>query len=1483
MNTVLIPFKLKNNTVQLAVADKLFLMIILLVCFCLKLSAQTFYFDYSGGPIQQYTIPSGVNYISVEVVGADGGNSVGSNPVNGGRGASASGIFSVSPGDVLDLILGAAGANSTLPVLGENGISYLTKSSGGGDASAVYFMSNPLIIAGGGGGSSGIYPGSGGTNTTNGGASGGNFWVPSVPGGTNGSGGQGGGWSSEQGADAYGGGGGGGYLSPGASGFDNLVIVDLPSAGPGVGGGILKGGGGGTGVDAGYGGGGGGGGYSGGGGAYGNAPLIPGPGNGGGGGSFVSSSAIIPEISAGANGGGNGSNGQVIITLNPCIPVSITSPATSNSPICGGSGNTLNLSVIVSGQGPFNYNWSGPPGALIVNGNTATPFVLGPLSGDYTVTITNNCGSVTSTTTAVVNTAPTISVPGTFNLNTDPGQCFATLNIGDLYSFVSLTGSPTPNLVFTFNSTYPTGNSVISGEAVNVCGSAMANVSVVVTDNEVPSISCPPNMTIGTDFGLCEKVLDFANLVSVADNCGLPILTLSGGLNIVDTLPIGIYPITYTATDQTGNTATCSHTVTIEDNSPPVALCKNIGVELINGLATITSADINDGSYDNCAIQTLSLNALDMVTLDNNSPRLNFVTLTATDIYGLQSSCSAVLVLQEDLCPGNDGVDSDHGGLPDDCDCSPLDAFNDKIALLKDQNIGLDFDGVDDHLLIPHDYAFNPSDSASITFEAWIKPNLNKEFNTIMSKGNGASQTAYIFNVANFNTIGLFLGQLGGGGSWFYADTTLMAGVWVHVAAVYNHQNKTVSFYYNGNLVNTEVVPFTLFAGDTQGVYVGQQGYSCACNHFDGQMDEVRIWSSARSGIEIKQKMSHELKGWEQDLLVYYHFNDGIPGDDNTVLSIILDHSVFSHHALINAFSKNGAASNWVSLDLPLIINNRDTLARCLTCPDTTNIGISFDGIDDEIVINHVDAFNPGVGQSFSFEAWIKPAPGQVAYTILSKGTGSGGQNSYIFSILQDKIALYIADGTQASWIYSNSDIAYNTWNHIAVVYDGMANNFTFYLNGVADGQGSFPLGFYAGNHPVYIGRQGTVCDCNHFLGQMDEVRIWKEARSANQIQNFMNKELFGNEKNLEAYYTFNNGIPQGNNSNVSTTPDVSLHGRDGMVIDFAKTGSNSNWVNTTISMAHTKNTALHFDGFNDYIRIPHDASLIPTSGNAVTYEAWIYPESSANELGFIFSMGSFPNQYHQMYYYNDIKKIILTSDGMSPIFSNTVVPLQTWTHIAIVFNQTETKLYINGKLDNTRTQTLLATDPGFDITIGNQDAGGPSNWNFKGKMDDIRIWSVARNDTEIPKGMHQELTGNETGIAAYYNLNEGLPAGDNSILTKVYDVTNQGHDGTMNGFLKTGSTSNWVSSPLNFGDGDNDGVPDFCDNCVAQKMLLLENHTLFGIYRAAESITLGTGLTLPTNGLIEFRTPKVEVTQVLPGINAAVEWLITPEVCPNE
>lgn len=125
------------------------------------------------------------------------------------------------------------------------------------------------------------------------------------------------------------------------------------------------------------------------------------------------------------------------------------------------------------------------------------------------------------------------------------------------------------------------------------------------------------------------------------DNCLIVNRTVTP--NTFDCDDIGINTVILTVTDQSGNTATCSASVTIEDEVPPVAVCQNLTVTLgAGGTVTITADDVDNGSTDNCAIDTIFLDQY-LFTCDDAGT--NIIKLTVLDESGNMAMCTAIVTV----------------------------------------------------------------------------------------------------------------------------------------------------------------------------------------------------------------------------------------------------------------------------------------------------------------------------------------------------------------------------------------------------------------------------------------------------------------------------------------------------------------------------------------------------------------------------------------------------------------------------------------------------------------------------------------------------------------------------------------------------------------------------------------------------------------------------------------------------------------------
>jgi len=157
------------------------------------------------------------------------------------------------------------------------------------------------------------------------------------------------------------------------------------------------------------------------------------------------------------------------------------------------------------------------------------------------------------------STLPTIACPSNITVNNDPNLCSAVVNFT-----VTATGSPAPTVVCTppSGTAFPVGITTVNCTATNGAGSASCSFTVTVKDNEKPTITCPADITVLTPGPGQPTAVTFA-APTVADNCPGASAVQSAGLASGSTFPIGRTTVTYTATDASSNSSSCSFVVTV--------------------------------------------------------------------------------------------------------------------------------------------------------------------------------------------------------------------------------------------------------------------------------------------------------------------------------------------------------------------------------------------------------------------------------------------------------------------------------------------------------------------------------------------------------------------------------------------------------------------------------------------------------------------------------------------------------------------------------------------------------------------------------------------------------------------------------------------------------------------------------------------------------------------------------------------------------
>ncbi len=420
---------------------------------------------------------------------------------------------------------------------------------------------------------------------------------------------------------------------------------------------------------------------------------------------------------------------------------------------------------------------------------------------------------------------------------------------------------------------------------------------------------------------------------------------------------------------------------------------------------------------------------------------------------------------------------------------------------------------------------------------------------------------------------------------------------------------------------------------------------------------------------------------------------------------------------------------------------------------------LSFDGTDDYV---NVSSFTPTLTQgTISFWIRLDQIPANNA-RILSR------------SWLEDEIFIDGNAGTINTYslvtgndLQSETALSAGVWTHICITAD--ASGSKLYINGVPDDEGGaadFSLSSFR------FGGQFTSA-YEVLPGKLDELRFWNDIRTETEIRQNMYRELPdpSTEANLVSYYKLDE-------TDGSFTANDSKGSNNG-----ALTNMTGNEWETSSAIFGPKN-CLDFDGASDYVATDN----LFISGNTFTLEAWIYARTfngsgDANISQLI--VGGDENALLRIgdagIDNNQPQFVVLVGGAHQRLDANTHMAANRWYHMAGVYDGSSMKLYINGMLDNSLAQSGNIDETTNTLIL----AGNTDNTRMlDGRMDEVRIWSNARTAEQIRENMCKNLTGNESGLLAYFSF-------DNSSGTVLQDFSGNDKDGTLTHM----ANDDWVGS----------------------------------------------------------------------------------------
>lgn len=436
-----------------------------------------------------------------------------------------------------------------------------------------------------------------------------------------------------------------------------------------------------------------------------------------------------------------------------------------------------------------------------------------------------------------------------------------------------------------------------------------------------------------------------------------------------------------------------------------------------------------------------------------------------------------------------------------------------------------------------------------------------------------------------------------------------------------------------------------------------------------------------------------------------------------------------------------------------------DRTPICLNC-DSNNKGISLSGEGLTIAGN------------WTIEAsFVYPLPSTDQWNTLT-GNASGDRSigvkagKYLGTDVNGTFYYCLPDSGLANQENNAYDLAtlIQGWHHITVVGTTVTEDQTiipktlFYI----DGQ---KVGECLAKNTSAIQHIGNIDTGGEAFGKFCEVRIWNLALKQTEILANSQVCLTGNEPGLLAYYPLNEGSG-------SQAQDDSGNGNHGNVSD-------ANWWGNTKVVADPTSQVMSFDGDGDYIALPP-----ASSGGAITIEAWVYNEDVKRNNHRLIDFGNGAGSDNLIVAWSETKGTMTLygfhADQSSFIETTEVFPNKQWIHVAATVDSNGNAIiYWNGMLKASGTVNLPQNLSRNNRYIGKSNSEQDSY--FQGKMADLRVWNVARTETEIQANMSQRLTGEEASLEMYLPLNQTYTEGS---ATKVFDLANGNHGTVYNAML---------------------------------------------------------------------------------------------------
>lgn len=598
----------------------------------------------------------------------------------------------------------------------------------------------------------------------------------------------------------------------------------------------------------------------------------------------------------------------------------------------------------------------------------------------------------------------------------------------------------------------------------------------------------------------------------------------------------------------------------------------------------------------------------------------------------------------------------------------------DATQIHLDEKIGgySTLDGTGDFLTIPASNDFNFK-SEDFTIETWINIPARLDSGIISLDNWTNNEYSWTFRTNLNGSISLLADR--NSGTWnitLISSALLNTDTWHHIAV--SRENNTFYLFIDGNLDKTLISTEEIYPM-TNDLFIGKRGTSG--HYLNGKLDELRI---SKGIARYTSSFTPQTTPFETDeyTKMLLHFED------------FEDSSERGHQIIPQGDIKQSGTH----------LEN--------------NFAGYFDGDGDYLEIADSDDWNFSTND-FTVDFWTKfPSLGNRPFVEIGKYNENG------LVIRMDESGtntLNIYFGGNGGNLITPITWNINKWYHIAVIREN--NILKTYIDGKnlnsfdvtgrsADGDG---LG-------LRIGKilSGAVIG-GDFNGSIEELRIskgiarWKEdfipPTSPYEPDEYTKLLIHFDPETNYSHFTDSSS----NNHQITVVND------------------------TSITQKYPFNgTAMYFDGTGDYLTLP-DSNDWNLSDENFTIDFWFKNiNNNANAAGILSNFKFDGSSGWNVYWYDQFDNIVFTSSDGIALTTKNKIKNNIWYHIAIVRENNNINLYLNGKLTDNTTYSGSISYSSLGMHLGKYYVDN-TGYNLDGYIDELRISKgIARwNQTFIP------------------------------------------------------------------------------------------------------------------------------------------------------